>query len=376
MLKKVVFVCPWVIIINGLMAIAPYSQASELIKFDSSQEAIKSNVQSEDITVDELPEIFLSDSFNSFLREDYNHSSVSEFEKKQINADTDVFRIITNEGETELISQNASDLEIEQTNLSNSWHFLIQPSIYIPFTIYGDASAGSLTGDFALDASQIRNRIKDDLNFAFFGRMKAWTPDYRLGLFADFDYLSLDSRTSVNRSLPPSLGSIPVTLNAGVGSTLWSLSVGGAYRFYNSSQVNPEGVNTEFDLGSSVFDVFGGLNLTGIDLGLDFNAPGLGSARFDGSKTILSPIVGGRFRYNFNPQWAIVAGGSYSGFGINGLRQWNLSTGVDWLFSEKTSLGLGYRFGYTGYNSTLRTNTDFGIDVNQNGPYLNLSFRF
>lgn len=272
--------------------------------------------------------------------------------------------------------QYASEITVEPITPSNSWHFLIQPSIYIPFTIYGDASAGSLTGDFALDASQIRNRIKDDLNFAFFGRVKAWNPDYRLGLFADFDYLSLDSRASVTRTLPPSLGSIPVTLNAGVDSKLWSLSFGGAYRFYNSSQVNSEGVDTEFDLGASVFDVFAGLNVTGIDLGLDFNAPGLGSAGFDGDKTIISPIVGGRFRFNIHPQWAIVGGGSFSGFGINGLRQWNLSTGVDWLFSEKTSLGLGYRFGYTGYNSTLRTNTDFGIDINQNGPYLNLSFRF
>ncbi|AFZ48473.1 hypothetical protein Cyast_2530 [Cyanobacterium stanieri PCC 7202] len=312
----------------------------------------------------------------SFRASDLNST---EFQSDDKNAIISPFTL-QESMEMELYPDNfhhyASEIAMEPITPSNSWHFLFQPSIYIPFTIYGDARAGSLTGDFALDASQIRKSIKDDLNFAFFGRMKAWTPDYRLGLFADFDYLSLDSRASVTRTLPVSLGSIPVTLNAGVDSTLWSLSFGGAYRFYNSSQVNPEGVNTEFDLGSSVFDVFAGLNITGIDLGLDFNAPGLGSARFDGSKTVVSPIVGGRFRFNVHPQWAIVGGGSFSGFGINGLRQWNLSTGVDWLFSEKTSLGLGYRFGYTGYNSTLRTNTDFGIDVNQNGPYLNLSFRF
>ncbi|MGY6529461.1 MAG: hypothetical protein ACXITR_05980 [Cyanobacterium sp.] len=346
MLKKSLLFCPW-IIINGVMAIAPNAQASEI-----------------SVNAPQLDEIVTQE------------SSYPELEITEIKPDINFFeKEITKENE--LISQSASDLAMEETNpSSNSWHFLVQPSIYIPFTIYGDVGAGSLTGDFSLDSGQIRKSIKDDLNFAFFGRMKAWNPDYRLGFFADFDYLSLDSRASVIRNLPSS-GGIPVTLNAEADSTLWSLSLGGAYRFYDPSNVNPEGVETEFDLGRTVFDVFGGINITGVDLGLNFSSPQFGRANFSGNKTVVSPIIGGRARVNVSPQLAWVSGGSFSGFGIEGLKQWNLSTGVDWKFSDqKTSLGLGYRFGNTRYESSLTRSTDFEVDVNQNGPYVNISFRF
>ncbi|WP_069789675.1 hypothetical protein A5482_010700 [Cyanobacterium sp. IPPAS B-1200] len=361
MCKKSLLLCPWVMV-GGLMAIAPYAQASEVpinpIIVDGNEEIITdSEREMEDITVTQK-------------------GIDAGFEFTQINADINFFWDATMK-ENGLVSQSASDLETEETSSANSWHFLVQPSIYVPFTIYGDAAAGSVNGDFSLDASQIRKSIKDDLNFAFFGRVKAWNPDYRLGFFADFDYLSSDNSASVTRTLPPSFGGIPITLNGEVDSTLWSLSLGGAYRFYDPSKVNPEGVETEFDLGRSVFDVFGGLNITGVDLGLNFSSPGLGRASFNGDTTVVSPIIGGRARVNLSPQWAWVTGGSVSGFGISGLTQWNLGTGVDWKFSEgKTSLGLGYRFGYTSYTSNLTRSTDFDVNVNQNGPYVNVSFRF
>ncbi len=65
---------------------------------------------------------------------------------------------------------------------SNRWHFLFQPAIYLPVTIYGDTTVGEFTGDIAIDTDQITTAIKDNLNFAFFANLEAWTPNYHLVL--------------------------------------------------------------------------------------------------------------------------------------------------------------------------------------------------
>ncbi|MBF2055749.1 MAG: hypothetical protein IGQ45_00725 [Cyanobacterium sp. T60_A2020_053] len=353
MLRRTLIIFP-AIFINAIIFLHPSSNASEIS--EDSTDLMTFHDNQSDLSIFD---------FNNIDFDKYE-ITVSKFEHSL----NDYQSVISPAPSTEY----ASEIAREEVKSNNSWHFLLQPSIYLPFTIYGDATAGSLSNGFGFDGSQIRQSIKDDLNFAFFAKAKAWNPDYRLGIFADFDYLSSNSSTSVTRTLPPSLGSIPVNL-AEVDSKLWSLSFGGAYRFYDATKVNPAGIKTEFDLGPSVFDVFGGVNITGVDLGLKFSSP-LGSARFDGNETILSPIVGARFRFNVNPQVAVVGGASYAGFGISGLQKWGISSGVDWLFSEKTSLGVGYRFDHTGYSSSLTSTTDFDLNVNQNGPYINVSFRF
>ncbi|WP_024545806.1 outer membrane protein [Picosynechococcus sp. NKBG15041c] len=322
-------------------------------------------------TAEDAPILHDSDVDFFDLDESQDLSTESNFDIEETSA------IIESYPEAIKLTQNLPT-EIQALSEPNKWHFLIQPSLYVPLTIYGDATVGRLNGDFAIGAAQIRKSIKDDLNLAFFGRAQAWRPDYRLGVFTEFDYLSLTSERSITRPIlfPNTPGPIPVTLNAAVDSKIWSFSLGGAYRFYDRTKINSTEVKTEYDLGPLVFDIFGGLNVTGIDLDFNLNTNIGQRAGLDASKTITSPILGGRFRYNFSPQIAWVTSGSVSGFGIEGLTQWNLNTGVDWLFSDKTSLGAGYRFGYTGYNSNLRNNADFGLNVNQNGPYVNLSFRF
>jgi hypothetical protein len=58
---------------------------------------------------------------------------------------------------------------------------------------------------------------------------------------------------------------------------------------------------------------------------------------------VVSPLLGGRLRLNVNPKLALVTTGSVAGFGISGLSKWNVMSGIDWMFSGNTSLGLGYR---------------------------------
>lgn len=261
---------------------------------------------------------------------------------------------------------------------SNRWHFLFQPYLYLPVTIYGDANFGRFTGDIAIDGDQIRTSIKDDLNFAFLGDLQAWTPNYRVGLLADVNYLSASSQDTFTRSIrrPGLADFVPSELQAEVDTHVWYVNLGAAYRFYNQSQINPEGVSTEFDLGTFVFDIVGGLNIASVNADLDLSTNLGGQAEFDGGTTVVSPMLGGRLRVNASPKLALVTQGSVAGFGIGGLTQWGVLAGLDWMFSGNTSLGLGYRFGYVSYNKDFDRDKDFGVSLNQNGPYLSLGFRF
>ena len=269
-------------------------------------------------------------------------------------------------------------IEDTTTSNSNSWHFLFQPYLYLPVTIYGDTTVGRVSGDVNVDSNQITTAVKDELNFVFMGDLQAWSPDYKIGILLSVDYLSSSSDSTVNRPVRYSrlADYIPTELAANVDNQLWSVSIAGAYRFYDQSKVNPEGVNTEFDLGLFVFNVFGGLNITGIHTEFDLSSNLGGQASFSDGTTVVSPLLGATLRLNFTPKLALLTTGSVAGFGISGLTKWSVLSGLDWMFSGNTSLGVGYRFGYTSYNSDLDSGKDFGVTLNQNGPYLSFSFRF
>jgi hypothetical protein len=282
----------------------------------------------------------------------------------------------TNEKETTVVSEPT--IEDIAASDSNRWHFLFQPYLYLPITIYGDTTVGRLSRDFDIDSEQIKTTVKDDLNFAFLGDIQAWSPNYRVGIIANVDYLALSDDNTINRPVrrPGFAEFIPTEFNVNVDNQEWNVSLAAAYRFYDQSKVNPQGVSTEFDLGLVVFDVFGGLNITSVSTDLELSTDFGGKASFDNSTTVVSPVLGGRLRLNVNPKLAWVTTGSVAGFGISGLSKWNVMSGIDWMFSGNTSLGLGYRFAHTSYNSELEIDKDFGVTLNQNGPYLSFSFRF
>ena len=267
------------------------------------------------------------------------------------------------------------------TSQPTKWHFLFVPYLYVPITIYGSTNARGFRGkdaskDFAISPNQIRTKLQNDLDFAFLGKLEAWTPNYRLGLLANVDYLSFSSTTNLNRAVrrPGLADFIPSQVTASTDNQTFVVDLAAAYRFYNPSQVNPKGVLTEFDLGPVLFDIFGGINITGVNTDINLTTNLGGEFEFDSGKTVVSPLLGGRFRWNASPKLAVVTSGSVSGFGISGLMQWGVLGGIDWMFSGNTSLGLGYRFGFLNYNKG--SGRDFSLQANQNGPYLSLTFRF
>ena len=281
-------------------------------------------------------------------------------------------------------------LDMAQTTVepspSEQWHLLVVPYVYVPFNISGSATFEGEgfrnnfvrdfidpSRDFDFSPSQIRTALRNSLNFAFFSGLEAWTPNYNVGILANLDYVSLSSRETLTRDvrIPGAAAFVPTEVNAALNTQLWRGDLAASYRFYDAARANPEGLNTEFDLGPFVFDVLGGLSLVQVNnqLGLSTNLGG--SGQFNSTRTLISPLIGGRVRWNATPKLAVLASGTVSGFGISGLTQYGLQGGVDWMFSGNTTLGAGYRFGFLDYSSS-----EVDLNVDQNGPYINIGFRF
>jgi hypothetical protein len=271
---------------------------------------------------------------------------------------------------------------------SDQWHFLLVPYVYLPFSISGTATyedsenfrnnfAGNFDGsqDFEFDSGDITTALKNSLNFAFLGEFEAWTPNYQLGILANFDYLSLSDDDTLNRSVrrPGFANFVPTEIDTSVDTQVWNVDLAASYRFYDPAQANPQGLNTEYDLGPFVFDVLGGLKITSINTDLDLSTNLGGEGEFSTNDTLISPLLGGRFRWNATPELAVLVSGSVSGFGISGLTQYAVQGGVSWMFSGNTSLGLGYRFAALDYNAD---SNELDLEVDQHGPYLNFGFRF
>ncbi len=299
-------------------------------------------------------------------------------------------------GSTETPAADGTEAQTTATPTANEkWHFLFSPYIYVPFSLSGNANFRTFRGrgrdisrDFDFSPSQITSALRNSLDFAFFGALEAWTPNYKLGILANVDYLALSTDSTVTRGVrrpvtvrpPGSIGSIaseviiPTELNADVNNQTLSVDLAATYRFYDPAKVNPNGVETEFDLGPVLFDVIGGMNITSVNSDLDLTTNLGGAVSSDNGATVVSPLLGGRFRWNTSPKFAVVVAGSVSGFGISGLSQYSFRTGIDWMFSGNTSLGLGYRFGFLNYNKG--GDRDFSLEANQSGPYISFGFRF
>lgn len=313
----------------------------------------------------------------------------------------------------------------ESTTTANKWHFLFQPYIYLPLSMYGDATVKGFSTEFATGASTIFSTVRNTFEFGFLGRLEGWTPNYHWGFLLNGDYVELGRQNSFTRPNPTRFldlainriadriearvdsvlrqqiadylkgkldGRIQAQIEARLGAKLakiipssfesdvqvqaWNVDLAGAYRFYNPSQVNPKGVATEFDLGPYLIDLMAGIRLAGVSSDLDVSTNLGGEGDFSRSVTTVKPLLGTRFRYNLSPRLAAVLAGSIAGFDIGNLGlNWEIMGGLDWMFSGNTSVGLGYRFAYLKYKSGSGSDA-FEVSVSNNGPYLTFTFRF
>ncbi|MFC7336451.1 hypothetical protein ACFQY0_04615 [Haloferula chungangensis] len=126
---------------------------------------------------------------------------------------------------------------------------------------------------------------------------------------------------------------------------------------------------------STVFDIFGGLAVTSLDVDVDFTTfPALRppvSRTIGGSETWIDPIVGLRARHRFADNWSVFGSASYGGFGVGSDEYWQLIGGIAYHMTEHSSIALAYR----GIGVDYRDD-NFLYNTKTYGPNLGIMFRF
>jgi len=158
------------------------------------------------------------------------------------------------------------------------------PYIYVPFNISGSVEFDDVSQDFELGPSEIQESLSDStFNFGFLGEIEAWTPNYTVGILGNVDYISVSSESTID---------VPSEIEVNLDTQLLSLDLAAGYRFYDRSQANPEGLQSEFDLGPLVFDVRAGANLISLSTDLDLRTNQGEGGESSNTHTVISPLIG------------------------------------------------------------------------------------
>ncbi|MFM7425750.1 MAG: hypothetical protein ACKO7W_12290 [Elainella sp.] len=261
----------------------------------------------------------------------------------------------------------ASPVEPEPEETSPRWRFAFAPYAFVPFSVEGDATVRNFTADIDLGLDDILN----PLNFALAGRVEAWRGN--LGLIFDGSYFSLSQDSTRTLPIPNCLCNIfPSEITADVKLQYGQFDLGVGYRI--AENVNQ--ADSDFDLGPLAFDAIVGIRIYALRQEIEVSTNLDTSRDFEGSATLVQPLVSGRLRWNLSPKLAGWVRGDLAGLGLGGtLLAASVTGGFDWVFAGDTSLLLAYRL------SSLQYNTDVGgenLELNLlfHGPYVGVVFRF
>ena len=217
-----------------------------------------------------------------------------------------------------------------------------------------------VNGDPILGADVAFKDLLDKLDAAFMGHIELSSDNF--GAFFDVIYISLADSKTVN--LGPD-GPILGDLLLDVDLKLNIYELGGLYRMGSG------------EVGSSAFDIIGGVRLVDVTQNVDIVLPGPGATPvnkvIDTSETDI--FVGARLIGKFTEKWhyklrADIAGGGTERT-INGLAAVGYTFGQTGLFS----LDLGYRY----MNIELKNEDVSGTietDITMSGPVLGFIFNF
>jgi hypothetical protein len=231
------------------------------------------------------------------------------------------------------------------------WRVQVTPYVWAP-SIDGEIRPdGRLpTIDFELSDEA----ILEDLDAAFFLDVTARRG--RLVLLADLTFanLSKDERWVIPRTrLTPEID-IEVDVDLKVSSS--TLAAG--YTVVQRPEI--------------AVDLLGGVRLWSVELDVDVpnRIPRLPD-RYSASETWADVILGGRLRYQFAPDWSVIAYADYGGFDWASETTWQAAATVNYRVSERWYLSAGYR--------ALALDYDAGaldLDTTIAGPLFGVTARF
>lgn len=255
----------------------------------------------------------------------------------------------------------------ESEESSPRWRFTLTPYAFVPLSVEGSATVRDFTADINLGLDDILN----PLNFAAAGRVEAWRG--HLGIIFDGSYFNLSQDNTRSLSIPNCLCDIfPSKITTDVTVQYGQFDLGIGYRVSE----NANQAKNEFDLGPLAFDAILGVRIYALQQEIDVSTNLDTSRNFEGSGTLVQPLISGRLRWNLSPKLAGWVRGDLAGLGIGGtLMAASFTGGLDWMFAGDTSLLLAYRL------SSLQYNTEVGgenleLDLLFQGPYLGVVFRF
>jgi hypothetical protein len=114
----------------------------------------------------------------------------------------------------------------------------------------------------------------------------------------------------------------------------------------------------------ATLDALGGLRYHRIASNQEIISTG-GTSKQQQSWAWIDPFIGVRYFHDLSPKWQLGGRLDIGGFGVGSHFTWNLLTALEYRFSRKRSLMLGWRILDQNYDEE-----NFAWDVRMSGPFL------
>jgi opacity protein-like surface antigen len=181
------------------------------------------------------------------------------------------------------------------------------------------------------------------------GAMLAAQARYRsVGLFADFDWLQLNSVAS---QPGPEYSAVDLKSDFIFSTAALTYSLPLSGRFHA--------------------DALAGAQIWNVNENLEFTAGALPGFTTSNEKTWVDPVIGGDLRYDLSKRWFLTAKGTVGGFGVSSDILWQAFGGVGFNITDWCSATVGYRYLQDEYD---RNHFKFNLDAH--GLLLGVGFHF
>jgi hypothetical protein len=219
----------------------------------------------------------------------------------------------------------AAAAPVEAQSGSDEWEFQLAPLYLWAVTLEGDLTARGRDVPIMLPFDQ----AFDNLEASFTIHFEAWKG--RWGLLTDFNYIDLESDTSVG----------PLNLTVGLRNLIAEASIG-----YLADD------NAFFYFGARYY-------------GLESTIAGEMGNELQTDKDWVDPIFGLGWRPALGKRWTLGTRFDVGGFGVSSKLTWMAEAVIDWQVGKFIALGAGYRALDIDYEED---SGDFAYAVRHHGP--------
>ena len=223
----------------------------------------------------------------------------------------------------------------------DEWEFMIAPLFLWGMSIDGSAA---IEGNEAPLDLNFKDDLLENLDSVFTIHFEA--RKQRFGLFAEYQYVSLDPNFDAN------IGPIPIAANLDFKTNM--AEAGATFTLSNSDRAR--------------WELLAGLRWTDHDIKVDVESPGpLLPERIEGGDDWIHPVLGARVQAKMGERWSFIARGDY-GYNGSDNTAWHLNAQFDYRFKNWGSFFVGYRHMNYDYEDN-----NYAYDAEQSGPQLGLA---